>query len=248
MSSITAQNINISFPVRSSGYFSLKTSILKKAIGGKISGHHSTLQINALEDVSFNLKDGDRVGLIGHNGAGKSTLLRTLAGVYSPASGSLNIEGAVTSLLDISMGMDPEATGIENIRMRGVMMGLSLDQISMLENEISEFSELGEYLHMPVRTYSSGMHLRLAFATSTAIQPEILLLDEWLSVGDQAFKEKAEKRMVDIVGSTKILVIASHSAELINNICNRFFLISGGTVCEVSAKDLLKIGFAPPGS
>ena len=146
------------------------------------------------------------------------------------------------------MGMDPEATGIENIRMRGVMMGLSLDQISMLENEISEFSELGEYLHMPVRTYSSGMHLRLAFATSTAIQPEILLLDEWLSVGDQAFKEKAEKRMVDIVGSTKILVIASHSAELINNICNRFFLISGGTVCEVSAKDLLKIGFAPPGS
>ena len=238
MSSITAQNINISFPVRSSGYFSLKTSILKKAIGGKISGHHSTLQINALEDVSFNLKDGDRVGLIGHNGAGKSTLLRTLAGVYSPASGSLNIEGAVTSLLDISMGMDPEATGIENIRMRGVMMGLSLDQISMLENEISEFSELGEYLHMPVRTYSSG----------TAIQPEILLLDEWLSVGDQAFKEKAEKRMVDIVGSTKILVIASHSAELINNICNRFFLISGGTVCEVSAKDLLKIGFAPPGS
>ena len=241
MSSVIAQNINISFPLRSSSYFSLRASILKNTFGGRISGHHSTLQINALKDVSFNLKDGDRAGLIGHNGAGKSTLLRTLAGVYSPASGSLNIEGVITSLLDISMGMDLEATGIENIRMRGVMMGLSLDQINMFENEISEFSELGEYLYIPVRTYSSGMHLRLAFATSTAIQPEILLLDEWLSVGDQAFKEKSEKRMADIVDSTKILVIASHSVELINNVCNRFFLISSGTVCEVSAKDLLKI-------
>lgn len=243
MSSIIAKNLTISFPVRSSGFSSLKKTVLNKAVGGRILKEESGLEITALKNVNLTLNNGDRVGLVGHNGAGKSTLLRTLAGVYYPTSGILNVDGNVTSLLDISMGMDTEATGLENIRMRAVMMGLPLNKIKDLEEKIVEFSELDNFINMPTRTYSTGMNMRLAFAVSTAIQPEILLLDEWLSVGDKHFKDKAEKRMTGLVNNTKILVLASHSADLIYNTCNRFFLLSNGAVLELSADELKKTEF-----
>ena len=173
------------------------------------------------EDVSFEIHEGERVGLIGHNGAGKSTLLRALSNVYAPTAGRAEIVGEIGSLVDIGLGIDGEATGRENIFIRGALLGLKRKEIEERFDEIVEFSELGEFINMPVRTYSSGMHLRLAFAVATIIRPEILLMDEWLSVGDAAFNEKAERRLNDLVQSSRILVIASHSRELIEKTCNR---------------------------
>jgi lipopolysaccharide transport system ATP-binding protein len=158
---------------------------------------------------------------MGPNGAGKSTLLRVIAGIYTPTSGSVKVEGRIASLIDISLGMALEASGFENIRMRGVMMGLTLKEIKSLEEEIAEFTELGPYLNMPIRSYSTGMHMRLGFAVSTAVPADILLMDEWLSVGDEAFKVKAEKRLEDYVKKSSILVIASHSKETIQKLTNQ---------------------------
>jgi lipopolysaccharide transport system ATP-binding protein len=158
---------------------------------------------------------------MGPNGAGKSTLLRTLAGVYLPTSGTIEVKGRVASLIDLSLGMDVEATGYENIRMRGIMMGLSLKQIRSMEEEIADFSGLGDFLHLPIRTYSTGMHMRLGFAVSTAINADIILMDEWLSVGDSDFLIKAEKRLHDYIQKSSILVIASHSEDLISKLTNQ---------------------------
>ncbi|WP_223260056.1 ABC transporter ATP-binding protein [Candidatus Methylopumilus universalis] len=177
--------------------------------------------VMALNNITLQLKDGDRLGVMGPNGAGKSTLLRTLAGVYLPTSGTIEVKGRVASLIDISLGMDVEASGFENIRMRGIMMGLSLRQIRSMEDEIADFSGLGDFLHMPIRTYSTGMHMRLGFAVSTAVAADIILMDEWLSVGDSEFILKAEKRLEDFIGRSSILVIASHSEDLIKKTTNK---------------------------
>jgi lipopolysaccharide transport system ATP-binding protein len=158
---------------------------------------------------------------MGPNGAGKSTLLRTLAGVYFPTSGTIEVQGRIASLIDISLGMDVEATGFENIRMRGIMMGLSLKQIKSMEEEIADFSGLGDFLHLPIRTYSTGMNMRLGFAVSTAVDADIILMDEWLSVGDSEFIQKAEKRLENFIGRSSILVIASHSEDLIQKTTNQ---------------------------
>jgi len=174
--------------------------------------------------------DGARVGLLGHNGAGKSTMLRLLSGVYAPSSGHAEIKGDIGSLIDIGFGIDAESTGRENIYLRGALLGLTRAGIKDRVEEIIEFSELGDFIDMPLRTYSAGMHLRLAFAVSTVIRPEILLMDEWLSVGDEGFKAKAEKRLNDLVESTNILVIASHSKELVLRTCNRVIWLEHGRV------------------
>ena len=166
----------------------------------------------------------------GHNGAGKSTLLRVLSGVYEPSFGAVKVDGAVGSLIDISLGIDLEATGRENIYLRGSLLGLSTKQILSKYDEIVEFSELGDFIDLPLRTYSSGMHLRLAFAVSTILNPEILLMDEWLSVGDEGFRQKAELRLNEIVQATKILIIATHSKDLILKTCNRALWLEHGKV------------------
>lgn len=170
------------------------------------------------------------MGLLGHNGAGKSTLLRLLGRVYEPTAGSVRIEGRIGSLIDVSLGIDPEASGRENIYLRGAMLGLTRAQIQHHFDDIVAFSELGDFIEMPVRTYSSGMHLRLAFAVSTVVRPEILLMDEWLSVGDESFKHKAEQRLSDLVQATRILVLASHSRELIQHTCNRVIWLEHGRI------------------
>jgi lipopolysaccharide transport system ATP-binding protein len=167
---------------------------------------------------------------MGPNGAGKSTLLRTIAGVYEPSSGNINVNGNISSLIDISLGMDMEATGYENIRMRGIMMGMKLKQIKTIEEEIAEFTELGKFLELPIRTYSTGMNMRLAFAVATLLRPEILLMDEWLSVGDEAFRKKAEKRIEDMLETTKLLVIATHSKDLVLRRCTRVIWLEHGHV------------------
>jgi lipopolysaccharide transport system ATP-binding protein len=217
MAHIKLHEVSVEIPIYSNHNRSIKNSFLKKFTKDKILPR----SVKALKNVTLNLKDGDRLGVMGANGSGKTTLLRTLAGVYQPTSGAIEVKGRIASLIDISLGMDSEATGYENIRMRGIMMGLSLKQIKLMEDEIANFSGLGDFLHMPIRTYSSGMHMRLGFAVSTAIEADIILMDEWLSVGDSEFILKAEKRLENFIKSSSILVIASHSKKLIDKITTK---------------------------
>lgn len=180
--------------------------------------------------MSLELRDGDRLGLVGHNGAGKSTLLQTLAGVYPPTRGRYRRAGSVMSLVNPMPGIEREATGYENIMIRGLVLGLDRPTIRRLSPGIAEFSGLGDYLRMPVHTYSTGMMMRLAFAITTCVRADILLMDEWLSVGDAEFRRVAEERIRGMVAESGILVIASHSADLIARECNRVIELSHGTV------------------
>jgi lipopolysaccharide transport system ATP-binding protein len=190
------------------------------------------------------LKDGDRVGLVGHNGAGKSTLLRVLSGVFVPTSGNASIQGSVGSLIDMSLGINPEASGRENIFLRGALLGFSKGEMKEKFHEVLDFSELGEFIEMPLRTYSSGMQLRLAFAVSTIVRPEILLMDEWLSVGDEGFKAKASERLSRVVDASKILVLASHSRELLEKVTNRIIWLEHGAIrMQGSTQDITPLYF-----
>jgi lipopolysaccharide transport system ATP-binding protein len=217
MAHIKLDQASVEIPIYSNHNRSIKNSLLKNLTKDKVLPH----SVKALNNITLDLRDGDRLGVMGPNGAGKSTLLRTLAGVYLPTSGTVEVEGRIASLIDISLGMEGEATGFENIRMRGIMMGLSLKQIKSMEEEIADFSGLGDFLHLPIRTYSTGMHMRLGFAVSTAVEADIILMDEWLSVGDSEFIQKAEKRLENFIGRSSILVIASHSEDLIQKTTNQ---------------------------
>jgi lipopolysaccharide transport system ATP-binding protein len=231
MASIHLTNVSVEFPVFNAVTRSLKNRLLSAATGGMIDrrwdGH---VIIRGLQDVTLSLTEGARLGLVGHNGAGKTTLLRVLSGIYHPTQGTSEIEGDCVSLINMSLGIDPEATGRENIRLRAAIMGIPAPELSDRMDEIAEFSGLGEFLDMPFRTYSTGMQMRLAFSTSTAIRPEILVLDEWLSTGDEEFKEKSNNRLQEIVNSTKILILASHSKELLLANCNRIIWMEHGQV------------------
>lgn len=228
MAFIDFNKVCVDFPIFNATNRSLKNTILQSATGGRVDFGAKETIVRSLDNVSFKISPGDRVGLVGHNGAGKSTLLRVLSRVYIPTSGNAVISGSIGSLVDISLGIDPEATGRENILLRGALMGLKRSEILDHMNEIIEFSELGNFIDVPVRTYSSGMHLRLAFSVSTIIRPEILLMDEWLSVGDDLFNQKAAKRLEEMVEHSQILVIASHSRSLIQRVCNRVLWFEHG--------------------
>jgi lipopolysaccharide transport system ATP-binding protein len=229
MATIEFTNVCVDFPIYNGKSRSLKTKLAQIATGGRLgSDRQGRIIVKAIDNLSFSFKNGDRVGLLGHNGAGKSTLLRLLGGVYEPSSGIARIEGTLGSLIDISLGIDQEATGRQNIYFRGCLLGMSKSEINQQIDNIIDFSELGNFIDMPLRTYSSGMHLRLAFSVATVLRPEILLMDEWLSVGDEGFKHKAEQRMSELVQSTNILVIASHSLEIIQNTCNRVIWLKHG--------------------
>jgi len=229
--SIVARDIAVQFPIYENSHRSLKKAVLNISTGGKIgqdAGRH--IVVTALDGLSFNFEEGARVGLVGHNGSGKTTLLRVLSGVYAPTRGELKVQGRVASLLDVSMGLDPDATGFENIYLRGILDGLKPAKIRDKIDEIADFSELGDYLNLPVRTYSSGMMLRLAFAISTSVEADILIMDEWLSVGDAAFSVKAEQRLKKIVGKAAIMVIATHDPNLIDRVCNRKIGLEHGRI------------------
>lgn len=231
MAKIEFNNVSVDFPIYNANSRSLKSHLIKVATGGQLNtDQQGRVLVRALDGLTFTLQDGDRVGIIGHNGAGKSTLLRLLSGVYFPSGGSVKIDGEVGSLIDISLGIDHEATGRENVYIRGSLLGLSKAVINQNIDEIIEFSELGGFADMPVRTYSSGMHLRLAFAVSTIVHPQILLMDEWLSVGDEGFKEKAKARLNALVHKTNILVIATHSREQLLQTCNRAIWLEHGKI------------------
>jgi len=230
MALISLKNVSVSFPIYGAGSASLKKTLASSVTGGRFGKETGVNVVQALSNITLELKSGDRLGLVGHNGAGKSTLLRALAGVYEPSAGEFVRQGTVASLIDPALGIEPDASGIENIMLRGLVMGLSKRQIDDLTPSICEFSGLGEYVNMPVRTYSTGMLMRLAFSISTSVEADILLMDEWLSVGDADFTAKAEQRMKDVVAKSGILVLASHSPELIAKECNRVIHLEHGRI------------------
>lgn len=231
MTSISLQNVTVDFPIYNARGRSLKNRVMNIATGGSINSEgHGAVVVRGLDTINLELRRHDRIGLIGHNGSGKTTLLRVLTGVYVPTSGRIEIQGKCTSLINISLGIDPEATGRQNIFLRGALLGFRKEEMRSRLEEIEEFSELGGFLEMPVRTYSSGMQLRLAFSISTILQPEILIMDEWLATGDEGFKVKANKRLNELVEKTQILVIASHARELLEKNCNRVIWLEHGKV------------------
>ena len=231
MASVQVESITVEFPVYRAGSRSLRQRLLRRGARahiGRDAGNR--LCVRALRDVSLTCTHGDRVGLIGHNGAGKTTLLRVLAGAYEPTRGRVRRSGRTASLLNVSRGIDREATGYENIMMRGLFLGLRPGEVRERMDEIAEFTELGDHLAMPVHTYSTGMRLRLAFAVCTCFEPEILLMDEWLSVGDRAFVEKAKRRLDEFVTRAGILVLASHSTALLERVCTTGVVLESGRV------------------
>lgn len=232
MSMIRARDIVVDFPIYGgTGNRSFKKVFMNAATGGmfaKDAGER--VVVRALDALNFEFQEGDRVGLIGHNGSGKSTLLRVIAGIYEPVSGELTVNGKVASMLSITMGMDMEASGLDNVYMRGRVMGLSNDQLDQIIDEVAEFAEIGGYLHLPMRTYSSGMTMRLAFAISTSVNADIILMDEWLSVGDADFVDKAQARMNNMVNNAKIVVLASHNHKLIEDQCNKIITLEHGKI------------------
>jgi lipopolysaccharide transport system ATP-binding protein len=235
MSKIIIKSADVVIPIFDSNSRSLKKSIFSKT--GKLlqQNGQNFVSIQALKDINLSLISGDRVGILGSNGAGKSTLLRLLSGVYSPTKGSVEIVGSVGTLIDIALGIDLEATGRENIYIRGAYLGMSQLEMATYEYSIINFSDLLDSIDLPVRTYSSGMQMRLAFAISTIVNKDILLMDEWLSVGDQEFAKKAEDQINNLIREAKILVIASHSLELIKRICNKIIYMENGKILKIES-------------
>ena len=232
MTLLRLDGVSVEFPIYHASSRSIRRSALGGLIGGRLDlrGRHPT--VTALRDIDLEVTDGDRLALIGPNGAGKSILLRTMAGVYAPVSGSVSRVGRMTPLLSHGLGLDLSATGLENIYLLGMHLDIPPREMRARIDEIVEWTELGPFIHAPMRTYSAGMVMRLTFAVSTSFPPEILLMDEWLALGDAAFQQKARQRMDDFVGGTNILVLASHSSELLDLGCNRAVRLASGSIVD----------------
>lgn len=231
MASIELQNISVEFPIYDVNARSFKKNFLHLATGGRVSQDAKKhIIVSALNKLSIRFAHGDRVGLIGHNGAGKSTLLRLLSGIYEPSSGNLIIEGHVSPMLDLMQGMQTELTGYENIYLRGIILGLTKEQIKAQVDQIAELTGLGDYLAMPIRTYSSGMTVRLAFAISSSLNPDILLIDEIFGAGDAEFMEKAKKKMITLLTQSSIVVMANHGDEILKEFCTKGLVLDSGVI------------------
>lgn len=237
MAKIILENVSVDFPLFGKSAKSLKSSVIGAVVGGRFSQSSSLTTITALNSINLELNDGDRVGLVGHNGAGKSTFLRVLAGIYKPTTGSFRSEGKVVSLIDQSAGLNPIATGVENIYLRGLTLGGTKKELSERVDEIREFTGLGEFLDLPINIYSTGMMARLNFAISTCLQPEILIVDEGIGAGDAEFQSKAQERINGVMGNSKIVVIASHSEDIINSYCNKILTFDKGSIVNTEIRD-----------
>lgn len=228
---IELHSVSVEFPVYGISALSLKKQLLRLTTGGLLkTGDHNIVTVKALDHINLRLEQGDRVGLIGHNGSGKSTLLRVLSKIYEPTHGSIKISGKVSALLDVMLGMDQESSGYDNIYLRGILQGLTRKQIALKVKSIADFTELGDYLSMPVRTYSNGMALRLAFGIATTLSPEILVIDEVIGVGDAAFIHKAQIRFDELIQQAKIVVLATHDLNIIEKICNKILWLDTGKI------------------
>jgi ABC-2 type transport system ATP-binding protein len=230
VATIRLADVSVDIPIFDVASASLRKFILGRAVGGRFVEVGTHVMVNALKNVTFEAHDGDRIGLIGKNGSGKTTLLRVLSDVYPPTKGTVEVNGRISPMFDTTLGMNTDATGLENIRMCGMLWGLTRSQIEASMDDIIEFTELGDYLKMPVRTYSSGMQLRLAFAIATVREPDVLLLDEVIGVGDAGFYEKAYSRLQALVRRSRILFVASHSSSIIEQLCNKVIWLHNGVL------------------
>lgn len=228
MSKMILSGVSVSFPVYNARGRSVKGALVNSVTGGRIAVSAECVSVKALDSVSLQLTEGDRVGLLGHNGAGKSTLLRIMAGVYEPTEGTVRTVGRITSMFTPNIGVSREASGWENIETQGILLGLDATEITLLKEQVAEVSGLGDFLHMPVRTYSAGMKMRLAFSVSTSVSPEILLLDEAILAGDARFLKMARARLDELIERANILVLASHSLSALRQLCTRGALLNQG--------------------
>lgn len=234
MPAIDLVDVSVEFPIYTAQTRSIRSDLMRR-IGGRIEhdeSKHKTV-VRALRNVNLSLRPGDRLGLIGPNGAGKSTLLRVMSGVYEPPRGYARIEGRVSALVDITLGFDSELSGYDNIILRSVVLGATIQQARERAQEIADFSELGEFLSLPIRTYSAGMVTRLAFAVSTAVQPDILLLDEVVAAGDSNFSKKARDRTLKMAESASILVLAIHDVAMLRQFCDKVAVLRAGEIAEI---------------
>jgi lipopolysaccharide transport system ATP-binding protein len=230
MARIAAESLTVEFPLYHAGARSLKKRVLAATPLRLRTDEANRIVVSALRDLSFTIEHGERVALVGPNGAGKTTLLRALAGIYEPVGGRLTVEGAIGSLIDPSVGMDADSTGRENIRLNGLYRGLSEAQIATLSGEVIDFAGLGEFIDVPLRTYSAGMGVRLSFALATAMEPQVLLMDEWLLAGDGEFLERAKARLERVMTSAEILVLATHDTKIVRAWCTRAIRLEGGRI------------------
>ena len=241
MVSIDIQHAFVDFPI-----FDAKTRSLKKAVLGMVGGNIDSESrkvpvIEALHDIDVTIEEGDRVALVGHNGAGKSTLLRLLSGIYEPTRGTATIQGRVAPVFDLGVGMDPEISGYENIMIRGLFLGMTRKQMEQRVDDIADFTELGDFLSMPLRTYSTGMRVRLALGVVTSIDPEILLLDEGIGAVDANFLEKARDRLGELVSRAGLLVFASHSEDFLRQLCDTGLWLEHGRIrAQGDLEDVLR--------
>jgi ABC-2 type transport system ATP-binding protein/lipopolysaccharide transport system ATP-binding protein len=242
MAFLRLRGLWVEFPIYQGSSRSLKKSLLAKAHGNLARDARDRVNIVALSDINLDVQHGDRLAVLGANGAGKSTLLKVLAGIYAPTRGRVDSSGRVSALLTASVGLDPDATGRENIVLQGMYMDVHPSEMRARVDEIAAFTELGYHLDLPVRTYSSGMMIRLCFAVATSVRPDILLMDEWLAAGDAGFLGKARKRMEDFVSASSILVLASHSIPILQQWCDRAILLDKGRI--VAMGDVKEIAAA----
>ncbi len=233
MVGIELKSVSLVYPVYGADARSLKTAMINFATGGRIDRDSGSISIEALKEVSFHLKKGDRLALVGHNGAGKSTLLKVLAKIYEPTSGDVEVRGRVNSLFDIMVGMDQELNGYENIKLRGLILGLSKAEIKKIVPLVEEFSELGDFMRMPIKTYSSGMKIRLAFGIIVNVFSEILLMDEVVYVGDSRFMKKAKEHMHNLVHGSDIMVLSTHDIYLLREFCNKGLWLERGRIKRI---------------
>jgi ABC-type polysaccharide/polyol phosphate transport system ATPase subunit len=236
--SLRLRDVSVEFPIYSGGSRSLKKVLFNTTTVGNLAHDaRDRVSVLALSGITLDIEHGDRLAIIGANGAGKSSLLKVLAGIYAPTGGRMHATGRVSALLTASVGLNPDATGKENILIRGMYMDVPPRDMRARVKEIADFTELGYYIDMPVRTYSAGMMVRLCFAVATSVSPEILLMDEWLAAGDAAFLVKARRRMEELVSATSIMVLASHSMALLREWCNRAILLDRGRLVAIGAVD-----------
>jgi len=228
---LSLEDVSLVYPIYSIRAQSIRHSVLNLAVGGRLlRSQQDVIHVQALDGVSFTLNRGDRLGLLGHNGSGKTTLLKVIAGVYEPTRGTVSVQGNVSSMLDINLGVDWEASGEENITAMARIRGISAKECKAKVPDIIEFSELGSYISLPMKTYSAGMAARLIFAVVTSFAPNILVLDEWLAAGDSQFLEKAAQRMDKLVGEAQCVVFATHSIDMVRRICNKVCIMENGRV------------------
>jgi ABC-type polysaccharide/polyol phosphate transport system ATPase subunit len=234
---IVLNNVGVDIPIFDVSRASLKKALIGRTIGGRFAESGSHLTVTALKNITLEAHDGDRIALVGDNGSGKSTLLRVASRVYPPTRGSATIIGNVSPMFDATLGMSVDATGLENIQIAGTIWGMSRVQIKNSIDDIAEFTELGDFLKVPVRTYSNGMMLRLAFAIATVRDPEILLIDEIIAVGDKGFFDKAFKRLQGLVARARILMVATHMDNVLQELCDKAIWLSHGNLVAYGALD-----------